>query len=102
MRGAERRHGMDATFMAKPYGGFAGCGMHTHLNLLDASGENIFVADGAASGGKCGAVGGMLNAMCDSMLVFAPHSNSYRRLTPAAHAPTRLSWAMTTARPRCG
>jgi glutamine synthetase len=95
VRGTARRHGMDATFMAKPYGGFAGCGMHTHLSLLDASGENIFVADGAASGGKLRqAVGGMLNAMCDSMLVFAPHSNSYRRLTPAAHAPTRLSWGI--------
>jgi glutamine synthetase len=95
VRGAARRHGINATFMAKPYGGFAGCGMHTHLSLLDAAGDNIFVAEGAAPDGRLRqAVGGMLEAMRDSMLVFAPHSNSYRRLTPAAHAPTRLSWGI--------
>jgi glutamine synthetase len=36
----------------------------------------------------------MLGTMKDSMLVLAPHANSYRRLTPAAHAPTRLSWGI--------
>jgi glutamine synthetase len=95
VKGAARRHGMDATFMAKPYGGFAGNGMHTHLSLLDRAGANIFVAEGHAVGGKLRqAIGGMLNTMKDSMLVLAPHANSYRRLTPAAHAPTRLSWGI--------
>ncbi|MCB8879476.1 glutamine synthetase [Acidisoma cellulosilytica] len=95
VKGAARRHGMDATFMAKPYGGLAGCGMHTHLSLLDRAGANIFVADGHEAGGKLRqVVGGMLNTMKDSMLVLAPHANSYRRLTPATHAPTRLSWGI--------
>jgi glutamine synthetase len=95
VKGAARRHGMDATFMAKPYGGLAGCGMHTHLTLLDRAGANIFVAEGHAPGGKLRqVVGGMLDTMKDSMLVLAPHANSYRRLTPASHAPTRLSWGI--------
>ena len=95
VKGAARRHGMDATFMAKPYGGLAGCGMHTHLSLLDRTGANIFVADGHEPGGKMRhVVGGMLNTMKDSMLVLAPHANSYRRLTPATHAPTRLTWGI--------
>lgn len=95
VKGAARRHGMDATFMAKPYGGLAGCGMHTHLSLLDRAGANIFVAEGHAPGGKLRqVVGGMLETMKDSMLVLAPHANSYRRLTPASHAPTRLTWGI--------
>lgn len=95
VKGAARRHGMDATFMAKPYGGLAGCGMHTHLSLLDRAGANIFVAEGHEPGGKLRqVVGGMLETMKDSMLILAPHANSYRRLTPASHAPTRLTWGI--------
>ena len=36
----------------------------------------------------------MLNAMSNDILVFTPHSNPYRRLSPPPRAPTRLSWAI--------
>lgn len=95
LRGAARRHGREVTFMAKPYGGLAGCGMHTHLSLLDRAGANIFAGDGHAPGGCLRqVVGGMLETMAESMLILAPHANSYRRLTPSALAPTRLSWGV--------
>jgi len=38
------------------------------------------------------AVAGCLAAMPASTLVFAPHGNSYQRLTPGSHAPTGVSW----------
>jgi glutamine synthetase len=38
------------------------------------------------------AVGGCLNAMKDSTLIFAPHQNSYERLVPGKHAPTSIAW----------
>jgi glutamine synthetase len=32
--------------------------------------------------------------MADSMLLLAPHANSYRRLCPGTHAPTNITWGM--------
>lgn len=66
--------------------------MHTHISIVDESNRNIFTVEGAAPSGKLRqVVAGMLNAMKDSMLIFAPHANSFRRLAPTSHAPTRLS-----------
>ena len=36
---------------------------------------------------------GCLAGMPGSTLVFAPHSNSYARFVPGAHAPTGIAWA---------
>ena len=38
------------------------------------------------------AVAGVLAAMPESMLLFAPHLNSYRRFTPEQHAPMVACW----------
>ena len=89
-----RKHGFCASFMAKPYDDHSGTGMHVHFSVVDKNGKNIF-----DNGGERGtdellfAVGGCLNAMMDSTLVFAPHGNSYDRLVPGAHAPTGIGWA---------
>jgi glutamine synthetase len=42
------------------------------------------------------AIGGLLNMMRASSLVFAPHLNSYRRLQPNAHTPSEVSWGYET------
>lgn len=92
-KGIARKHGMLATFMAKPYAEDAGSGMHLHFSVLDAAGQNVF-----DSGDELGstmlhqAVAGCLATMADATLIFAPHENSYQRLVPGAHAPTGLSW----------
>lgn len=39
-------------------------------------------------------VGGLLKYMQDSTAIFAPHANSFRRLTPSEHAPTYASWGL--------
>ena len=95
VKGVARQHGLDATFMAKPYGTLAGSGMHVHMSMLDEQGRNIMAAENGAPTDKLHhVVGGMLHAMADTMLLLAPHANSYRRLTPGGHAPTNLTWGL--------
>ncbi len=93
VKGIARKHGFIASFMAKPYGKRAGSGLHVHFSLLDAEGRNVF-DDGTEQGSPLlrHAVGGMLAAMAESTLVFAPHFNSFRRLRPKSHAPTAVAW----------
>ena len=93
-RGMARKHGFAATFMAKPYADDAGNGMHVHFSVLDGDGQNVF-SNGGPEGSDLlrHAVAGCLSAMPASTLIFAPHSNSYERLVPGAHAPTSASWA---------
>lgn len=93
VRGVARKHGLVATFMAKPYGTRSGNGMHIHFSLLDKDGSNVFDS-GTREGSPMmhNAVAGMLEAMAETTLLFAPHANSYRRLRPDTHAPTSASW----------
>ena len=92
VKGVARKHGLDATFMAKPYGMQAGNGMHVHFSMLDEMGRNIFAGENGPSDALMHSVGGLLAYMQESTAVFAPHANSYRRLTPSEHAPTYASW----------
>ena len=93
VKGVARKHGFAASFMAKPYGDRAGNGMHVHFSLLDADGNNVFNNETAqGSPTLLNAVGGLLEAMQESALIFAPHMNSYRRTQPGTHAPTGVSW----------
>ena len=93
VKGMARKHNLTATFMAKPYAERAGNGLHVHFSLLDKAGKNVF-DDGTDEGSTLmqNAVGGLLKAMAQSTLVFAPHLNSYRRLQPHCHAPTATCW----------
>jgi glutamine synthetase len=69
--------------------------MHMHLSLLDAGGRNVFAGDGDAPNPLIRhAVAGMLGAMADCMLIFAPHQNSYRRFVPGSYAPSVAAWGL--------
>ncbi|MCJ7997469.1 glutamine synthetase [Rhizobium cremeum] len=92
VKGVARVNDLDATFMAKPYGMQAGSGMHVHFSVLDEHGHNIYVGEDGPSDALMHSVGGLLENMGESMAVFAPHQNSYRRLRPSEHAPTYASW----------
>jgi glutamine synthetase len=93
VRGIARKHGLAATFMAKPYGERSGSGFHVHFSLEDESGRNLF-DNGGEEGSPImlNAVAGLLATMQENTLTFAPHENSYRRLLPGAHAPTSIAW----------
>ena len=81
--GRGKKHGLIATFMAKPFGDIAGNGMHVHCSLVDQDGNNMF-DDASAAGTPLlrQAIAGCLDMMADSMLLFAPNLNSYRRFPP--------------------
>ncbi len=93
VRSIARQHGHLASFMAKTYGDKSGSGFHLHFSLLDKQGNNVFAGE-TPKGSELlrHAVGGMLHAMPASMLIFAPHLNSYRRLQSGTHAPTSANW----------
>ncbi len=94
IKGVAGATGFDATFMAKPFAGQAGSGLHIHFSLLDASGRNVF-DDGSERGSDVmrHALGGLMLAMPESIAVLAPNANSFRRFQPGSYAPTAALWA---------
>jgi glutamine synthetase len=95
VKAAARANGFEASFMAKPYPDRAGSGLHIHLSLLNAQGNNVF-DDGseAGSGLLRHAIGGLQGLMADSMALFAPNLNSYRRFLPDMFAPVNRRWGV--------
>ena len=92
-RGIARHHGLAATFMAKPFTGSSGNGMHVHFSILNEAGENVFDNGGTEGSDMMRhAVGGILASSQENTLIFAPHQNSFRRIRPKSHAPTAVGW----------
>ncbi|OUD09294.1 glutamine synthetase [Marivivens niveibacter] len=94
VRGLARKHGMAASFMAKPYEDYAGNGLHVHFSVQDTDGNNVFANDTFEGTDMLRhAIAGCLRGIPDMALIFAPHENSYARLVPESHAPTGICWA---------
>ena len=94
VREAAIKHGMHATFLAKPIVGEAGSALHVHQSVVDKDGNNIFSApNGDPSELFFGFLGGLQRYMNDALLLFAPYVNSYRRFTDPDSSPVNLAWA---------
>ncbi|WP_325918258.1 glutamine synthetase family protein [Pseudomonas frederiksbergensis] len=95
VKGVAHRHGMAACFMAKPFEHLAGSGLHMHVSLADREGNNLFASE-AAEGTPLlrQAVGGMLETLLDSLLMFCPNANSYRRFQSNSYAPLAATWGV--------
>jgi glutamine synthetase len=93
IKSVARKHGYIASFMAKPFGNRDGNGFHTHVSIRDDDGNNIF-DDGTERGSDLlrNAIAGLADVMADSMLIFAPHLNSWRRLQRGVHGPLAPTW----------
>ena len=95
VKAVARKHGLGASFMAKPFAEWAGCSLHVHISLTDAAGKNVFAG---TSGGEPfsetlrHAIGGLAAAMPESMAIFAPTANSYRRYRPGVFVPLAPNW----------
>jgi glutamine synthetase len=90
-----RHHGMDATFLPKPYADMAGSGLHVHVSMNDAQGRNVFAADHPQGSERMQhAAAGLLATMADGMAIFAPLANSWRRFRPATYAPLTADWSV--------
>ncbi|HEY0333710.1 MAG TPA: glutamine synthetase family protein [Stenotrophomonas sp.] len=88
-----QQQGRLASFMAKPFAGQAGSGLHLHVSLLDTQGGNVFAGTPEAPVQPLlHAIGGLQRAAVSSLLLFAPHANSYRRFVPNAFVPLNESW----------
>lgn len=96
VRHQARRHGVTACFMAKPIEKYAGSGMHLHVSLRNGKGDNVFTekTPGTWSPNILHALGGLSSTMAESMLVFAPHANSWRRFVSQSYAPVAPTWGV--------
>ena len=103
VKGTARRHGLGATFMAKPFDDAGGSGMHIHASVYDGEGRNIFGELGDDAGEEVSeaaqltpalrhAIAGLEATVGEAMAIFAPNPNSYRRFRAGAFAPASPSW----------
>jgi glutamine synthetase len=97
VREIARRHGLRATFMAKPFPGVSGNGLHLHHSLL-ADGANVF--EHASDEGLLGNasmrhwVAGLAMHAAQFALLANPTVNAYKRIEDYSFAPTRVSWGL--------
>lgn len=95
MREAALRHGVYATFLAKPMENEPGSAMHIHQSLVDArTGRNVFAGK---SEGKHSRVfehylAGLQKYAPAAMAFFGPNVNSYRRLAFGEVSPKNVQW----------
>jgi glutamine synthetase len=95
IKATAEKHGLCATFMAKPYSEWTGSGMHIHVSLEDEDGNNLFATDDPQNHELLlQALGGLKASMAESMLIFAPNANSYRRFRRNSYAPVSASWGI--------
>ncbi|MFT5398638.1 MAG: glutamine synthetase [Planctomycetota bacterium] len=88
-----KKHGLSASFIAKPILDQAGNGLHMHISVADAKGNNIFSQGDKPHPHLMHAIGGLLDAMPASMSFWAPTVNSYRRYRGGVScAPVSLTW----------
>jgi glutamine synthetase len=100
-RSVAKRHGLFATFMAKPIEGEAGNGMHTNMSLFK-DGKNVFYDEtGEYNLSKTALyfLNGILNHARAIAAIGNPTVNSYKRLIPGFEAPVYISWATKNRSP---
>ena len=95
VRSVAAKHGLLASFMAKPADDEVGSGMHAHVSVLDRAGVNIFAGGGSTLEH---AVGGLIDSMREATAIFAPNANSYRRFDPEWFAPVVPCWGENNRR----
>ncbi|MGT2757336.1 type I glutamate--ammonia ligase [Streptococcus ovuberis] len=93
-----RKHGLYATFMAKPKYGIAGSGMHCNMSLFDQDGNNAFYDPEDQRGMDLSRtayqfLAGLINHAYAYTAVTNPTVNSYKRLVPGFEAPVYVAWA---------
>ncbi|MCM2131108.1 glutamine synthetase family protein [Larsenimonas rhizosphaerae] len=99
LRETALRHGMYATFMAKPMANEPGSAMHLHQSLWDLEGRRNLFSDEHGEPSKLflNHIGGLQQYLPHGLALLAPNINSYRRFTPGAtsgSAPTNVEWGL--------
>ncbi|PWR23470.1 glutamine synthetase family protein [Zavarzinia compransoris] len=95
VRGIAQKHDLIATFMAKPFTGRTGSGLHLHLSMNDAAGRNAFASeDPTGPEIMRHAIAGLIATMPEATAIFAPGANSYRRFRLGSYAPIAPCWGV--------
>lgn len=95
VKGVANKHGLQACFMAKPFSDQAGSGLHLHVSLADEQGHNLYASDDPYGTPLLrNSIGGMMHTLTDSLAIFCPHANSYRRFQASSYAPLAKSWGV--------
>ena len=87
------RHGLNATFMAKPFIDESGNGFHLHYSLW-SEGKNIFADAGMLNDLGRHFLGGMQQRMAEASICGAATVNAYRRRQPLSFCPVNASWGL--------
>lgn len=96
-----RKHGLHATFMAKPLFGMNGSGMHCNLSLFK-EGQNAFYepnGDLQLSDTARHFIAGVMKHATSFTAITNPTVNSYKRLVPGYEAPCYVAWSARNRSP---
>ena len=97
-----QKHGLHATFMAKPKFGINGSGMHTNMSLSTMTGENAFYdPEGQLQLSETAYqfLGGLIHHARAFAALTNPTVNSYKRLVPGYEAPVSIAWSASNRSP---
>jgi glutamine synthetase len=87
------KYGVQSSFAAKPLADDFGSGLHIHIHLEDEQGTNQFIKnDSSISDTLNHALGGLLLWLPDTMPIFAPNEESYKRFVAGSNGPLTVSW----------
>lgn len=96
-----QKHGLHASFMAKPITGVNGSGMHTNMSLMRGA-ENAFFDATDPLGLSLTAreyIAGVLSHIKGITAITNPTVNSYKRLVPGFEAPVYIAWSPSNRSP---
>jgi len=90
------RHGMFASFMARPYPDQYGSAMHIHQSVISSKdGLNIFADEDAKDTALFhGHIAGLQKYIPTLMPLLAPYANSYLRIGSGMSSPANLHWGL--------
>lgn len=100
-----QRHGLHATFMAKPISAVNGSGMHTNMSLMRISEKgnvNAFCDEKDPLFLSLIArqfIAGVLSHIREITAITNPTVNSYKRLVPGFEAPLYIAWSPSNRSP---
>jgi glutamine synthetase len=95
VRAVARNHKRDALFMARPFLTRAGSSMRVMVDVKRA-GESVFSSDSGRDLARF-AAGGLQALMAESIALFAPSVNAFRRFSGETTAPRNKRWGYSNA-----
>jgi len=92
VREIAKKHGLRASFMAKPWAEESGNSFHLHQSLWSLDEETNLFADGSELAHQY--LAGLLAHTRELQLLSAPNVNSYKRYREQSFAPVNVSWGV--------